>query len=379
MAHLMDKIEQLAKLILKIRSPDRPFVVLIAGASASGKSTVSERLVNLLDRVGAPLPRIGGHPTVLSADMFYRDDTKTLSSLRGGNYDHPLEISSLELESTIRDLLEGKEVYLPVYSFKEGRRIDKVGPVLSDENPIIVVEGLYTIGLLSHLSNLNVFVETQSKMELFIRRMLRDVVRAGSRMEEVVRQIATALAMWNIYGDSQRRMADVIYRSTYRVLEEKGTRSYQIKVKASDFEEIFPGTMKELEASSPVEVEDLIIGNTEEMMVGRLYLDGYRPSSFEISYRSLSSSDLPFVRSMRLKLDSSTYTAFVILSQIMGYRPRVLFRKIHRVERDCVSFKYYPERGVVEIDTAREKDLDDYIRKLRGFIHLHSYYSGLGF
>ncbi|NPA87037.1 MAG: hypothetical protein GXO00_03445 [Candidatus Diapherotrites archaeon] len=371
----MESAGQLAGFIEKVKDPEEPYIVLLAGASSSGKSTEARRLVNELDRRGLPLVRLEGKPYAIPMDMFYREESKEQSELLGTNFDHPVELDVPLLESVLDALVEGQEVYIPLYDFKSASRKGKMGPLVPDENPVIVVEGLYSIGLLMHRSSLNVFVETRSRLELFARRILRDVERHGKEMERVVNLTLTAMSMWNIYGESQRHFADIVLRSTYSIIEDRGTPSYQMKVPESVFEEKMPSTARSLFESPAERVEDLIVGEGDERMRGRLFFDGVLPSRFEISYIALYPDDLPFMKSLKVELPSQIYTAFVKVAQIMGYRPRVIYREIHFLSKGDTLFKWYPEKGMVEIESSSEKTIENFVKRFRGFIRLQSYYA----
>ncbi len=372
----MDSPSQVASFIAEVKDPSSPYIVAVAGASASGKSTVSRKIVEELERRGLPVVRDpSGRAAVIEMDMFYREDNKEISEVLGGNFDHPMEIDVRELERVLDSLVEGKETEVPVYDFKTSRRTGYTGPLTPDESPVIVVEGLYAVGLLSRRADLTIFVEADSRMELFARRLLRDVTRSGQRMEEIMKFVSTALAMWNVYGESQRQYSDVILRSHYSILEDRGKPSYQVKVSESIFAEKLPSTWNKLRSGQVVRAEDLVVGGVDEMMRGRLIFEGGRPASFEVSYRKLVPSGLPYIRSLRIELSPSTYTAFVTLSQIMGYTPRVFYREIVVHSQDGVNFKWYPERETVEIESDRVDKIKGVIKKFRGHIRLRSYYA----
>jgi len=379
MPHLATSAEQVARLISRIRDPERPFIVLLAGASGSGKTTEAKKIAVELDRLNVPLLRYEGKPFLVEMDMFYRNESADQAEALGANYDHPAEIDVSEVESFLDAVIEGKEAYVPVYDFTTGRRKGRKGPILSENNPVILIEGIYAIGLLSHRSDLNIFVEARSKMELLARRLIRDVERVKSDIERIVGITLTAMAMWNIYGEGQRRLADVILRSTYSVVEEKGRPSYQIKIPQNFFEEVMPRTARDLFASPPVRVEDIVIGDEEERMRGRLYFDSIIPSRFELSYRSLYPSELPYTKSLKIELSTKTYSAFVKLSQVMGYKPTVFFRVIHFLKDGDSLFKWYPDRKIVEIETTSADSVTNYVKRFRGHIRLQSYYQGPGF
>ena len=375
----MVSAKQVAHLIAKIRDPEKPFIVLVSGASGSGKTTEARKILSELDKLGTPLLRYQGQPFLVEMDMFYRDESKDQSDVLGGNYDHPAEIDVTGIEEFLDLVMEGREASVPVYDFSTGRRKGRKGPIIPDRNPVILVEGIYSMGLLSHRSNLNVFVEARSKMELLARRLIRDVERVGTDISKIVGYTLTAMAMWNIYGETQKKFADIILRSSYSVVEEKGEPSYQIKIPQDVFMEILPSTAKDLFGSKPIRVEDIVIGDEEERMRGRLYFDSILPSRFELSYRNLYPNELPYTKSLRIELPTEAYSAFVKLSQVMGYRPTVFFREIHFLNGDGVLFKWYPDRRIVEIETPLQEKISYYVERFRGNIRLQSYYRGAGF
>ena len=374
MTHLLTSSSQVARLISRIRSPERPFIVVLAGPSGSGKTTEARRILQELHSLGVPIPTFKGKPFLVEMDMFYREESKSIADALGENYDHPAEIDVEEVEDFLDSLIEGKEAYYPVYDFKTGRRKGREGPVTAKANPVIVVEGIYAIGLLSHRSNLNVFVDTRSRMELLARRLIRDISRTERSMTDIVNITLTAMAMWNVYGESQRKLADVILKSSYSIVEEKGQPSFQIKIPASVFEELLPITARKLFSQDPVRVEDVVIGEEDEQMRGRLYFDRIVPSRFELSYRSLYPSDLPYTKSLKIDLPRETYSAFIKLSQIMGYKPRVFFREIRFLKENSDTFKWYRERNIVEIETPEQRKMEAFVHRFRGHIRLQSYY-----
>jgi uridine kinase len=128
------KIAQIADMI----SQRRPEVklVLIAGPSASGKTTFSKRLaVQLLTQGLSPFP--------LELDNYFVDREKTPRD-EHGNYDFE-HIDALDRERLAADvgrLLRGEEVQLPRYNFKEGR--SEPGEVVQlAPDQLIIMEGIH--------------------------------------------------------------------------------------------------------------------------------------------------------------------------------------------------------------------------------------------
>nr|WP_269317361.1 nucleoside kinase [Thermotoga neapolitana] len=108
------KISDIADEITKDR---RRRLVLIAGPSSSGKTTFAKRL-SLQLRVN------GLKPVAISLDDYFVDREKTPRD-ENGNYDFD-SIEALDVDlfnRHLQDLLAGKEVVLPKFNFKTGKRM----------------------------------------------------------------------------------------------------------------------------------------------------------------------------------------------------------------------------------------------------------------
>ncbi len=112
-------------------------LILIAGPSSSGKTTFAKRLL-------IQLKVFGFKPLSISLDDYFVDREKTPRD-ESGNFDfEAIEAIDLELfNQHLIDLLEGREVRLPRFDFKTGRRIWLDKPIKLDKNQPIVVEGIH--------------------------------------------------------------------------------------------------------------------------------------------------------------------------------------------------------------------------------------------
>ena len=113
--------------------------LFVAGPSSSGKTTTAKKLsLNL---------RAEGYETILiSTDDYFVDYEKTPKK-EDGTYD--LEsINALDIESFIKDmkdLADGKEVVLPTYNFRKGKREYGDKKTKFYTKGIIVVEGIHCL------------------------------------------------------------------------------------------------------------------------------------------------------------------------------------------------------------------------------------------
>ena len=105
----------------------RPFVVVIAGGTASGKSTIVSRFVAQTDA------------THLGHDRYYWDVPDPV----GHDFDHPDALDTDRLVSDLAQLRSGEPAELPVYEFASHSRTAEVERV--EPSAVIVVEGILVL------------------------------------------------------------------------------------------------------------------------------------------------------------------------------------------------------------------------------------------
>ena len=149
----------------------RPFVVVISGGTASGKTTIAQALA----------ARLGDRALLVSHDRYYRDVADPLDH----NYDEPGALDTALLVEHLRALREHQPVTLPIYHFPIHRRLPEVDVV--SPRPVILIEGLFVLGdpAVRAQADLMVFVEAESDLRL-TRRLRRDVIERGWNIEQVL-------------------------------------------------------------------------------------------------------------------------------------------------------------------------------------------------
>jgi uridine kinase len=159
----------------------RPFVVGMAGGTASGKTTIARRVA---ERASAVL---------LTHDRYYKDaDAQT-------NFDHPDSLETERLIADLDNLRAGRPADVPVYDFATHRRRPETERV--EPRPVIVVEGILVLSspTLRERFDLSVFVEASADVRL-IRRVHRDMAERGRTLESVLSQyLATVRPMHTRY------------------------------------------------------------------------------------------------------------------------------------------------------------------------------------
>lgn len=177
-------------------------VIGIAGGTGSGKTTVTNKILESLDR-----ERV----VVIQHDSYYRD----ISTYRGMtpdkiNFDHP---DSLETELLIRhlqELREGKSIDQPIYNFTTHQRLKETRRVESRE--IIIVDGIliFVEKRLRDLMDIKIFLDEDAD-ERLIRRIRRDILERGRSVDCVMNQyMSTVKPMHLQFVEPSKHWADII-------------------------------------------------------------------------------------------------------------------------------------------------------------------------
>ena len=179
-------------------APLRPTVVVIAGGTASGKTTVAREAAARLDAL------------LLHHDRYYHD----VAEPRGHNYDHPDALDTERLVQDVAELMARREAALPVYEFRSHRRLPEPERVAPRE--IIIVEGILTLAhpALAALADLRVFVDAPADIRL-ARRIRRDVAERGRDVIGVLEQyLNTVRPMHEAHVEPSRASASLVLNGT---------------------------------------------------------------------------------------------------------------------------------------------------------------------
>lgn len=176
-------------------------IIGISGGSASGKTTVVNRLKEICeDRV-----------ELLSHDYYYKPFQElTLEERKKINYDHPNAFDTQRLIEDVKLLKDGKPINRPVYSFVEYTRLPETTCISPAK--VIIVDGIliYENEELRNLLDIKVFVDTDAD-ERLIRRIIRDVNERGRNLESVIDQYTTTVKpMHELYVEPYKTYADII-------------------------------------------------------------------------------------------------------------------------------------------------------------------------
>ena len=132
-------------------------LILLAGPSSSGKTTTSKKLELFLKGFGL-------NPIAISIDNYFVDRDKT-PRLPDGSYDfESLNAINVELfNRNLKDLLDGKEVTLPVYNFITGKSELSDESIKLGEKEILIVEGLHALN-----EELTYSIDKKNKYKIYL-------------------------------------------------------------------------------------------------------------------------------------------------------------------------------------------------------------------
>lgn len=180
----------------------KPILIAVAGGSASGKSTVVEKIISKLDSTDI---------TVIKHDDYYKDLTHlTMEERYKVNFDHPNSLDNDLFYSQLCDILNNKPINKPTYDFVEHNR----SSVTEVVNPtkIILTEGILVLEdkRIRDIATIKIFVESDDDVR-FIRRLVRDTKERGRSIDSVINQyLNTVKPMYYSFVKPTKRYADMI-------------------------------------------------------------------------------------------------------------------------------------------------------------------------
>jgi len=181
---------------------EKPILILVAGGTASGKTTVVQEIISYFNSADISV--------VLMDNYYKKRDDISLEERKKINYDHPNSFDLDLLKSDLKDLINGKTIYSPSYDFTVHNRSKDL--IAIRPSKVIIVEGIlsmYDIDI-RNLADIKIFVESEADIR-FIRRLKRDMKERGRSLDEVVNQyMKTVKPMHDLYVEPCKRFADII-------------------------------------------------------------------------------------------------------------------------------------------------------------------------
>ena len=176
-------------------------IVGIAGGSASGKTTIVNRIRE----------KFGDDIVVISHDSYYKAHNDLSYDERTRlNYDHPSSFDTELLIEDVKKLKNGEEIDIPVYDYAIHNRSDQTIHIVP--KPVILLEGILILEnkALRDLMDVKVFVDTDAD-ERLMRRIRRDTIERARSVDSVLTQYAqTVKPMHEQFIEPSKKYADLI-------------------------------------------------------------------------------------------------------------------------------------------------------------------------
>ena len=201
-------------------------IVFIAGPSSSGKTSTSKRLA-LQCRI------LGLNPKVIELDNYFVEREFTPKD-ENGDYDFE-SLGAMDLKllgQQLNDLLAGKQVEIPRFDFKEGRKFFEGNFMQLQEKDILIMEGIHALNpaMIPDVDNSKVFrvyasaltslsIDENNNISTSDNRMLRRMIR-DNRIRGIVPE--NTITMWQSVRRGENRNifpfqenADAVFNSAH--------------------------------------------------------------------------------------------------------------------------------------------------------------------
>lgn len=232
------KIEAVAK---KVCDSENIRILLIAGPSASGKTTTASLISD-------KIKSLGEKSIVVSLDNFYRNaDDKKYPRMEDGSpdYESPYALDTDLLLKTIGDIIAGRTFDVPKYDFKIGKRTE-IAHYSSFADGCVILEGIH--GLNPIFSDpfpkenvLKVFISVSTNINedgkrilsgrklRFVRRMVRDNLYRGTDAYRTISMWLNVLKGEDTYLYPYKKLADFSF-DTFHKFEPAVMKTYTDKL-----------------------------------------------------------------------------------------------------------------------------------------------------
>ncbi len=178
-------------------------IIGIAGGTASGKTTIADKLFEETKSKGSVL--------YIKMDDYYKKNIYIPVNEQGAkNFDHP---DSYDVE-LLKDHLDKLKNFIPVdkpkYNYVVSNRMEETERV--EPADVIILEGIMTFAHpeIRKCLDIKIFVDTPDDIR-FIRRLERDIKDRGRTVTSVINQYLTSVRpMHHAFVEPSKQYADII-------------------------------------------------------------------------------------------------------------------------------------------------------------------------
>lgn len=302
---------------------DGLILVGVAGPSGAGKTVFTEKVLNFMPSIA-----------VITMDN-YNDSSRVID----GNFDDPRLTDYDTLLENIHGLKAGKPIQVPIYDFKSSSRIG-YRTIEVPSSRIVIIEGIYALSeKLRPLLDLRVSVTGGVHFDL-VKRVLRDIQRAGQEPEEIIQQISeTVYPMYKAFIEPDLQTAHIKIINKFNPFSGFQNPTYILKstrtVTVDQIKAVFPGTYSE----SMEETYDIYLlppGEDPEACQSYLRMRN-RDGKYNLMFEEWV-TDSPFIISPRITFEVSVRLLGGLMA--LGYTiASILKRSSHIFSDERVTVK----------------------------------------
>ncbi|KAL3824022.1 hypothetical protein ACJIZ3_020051 [Penstemon smallii] len=305
---------------------DGLILVGLAGPSGAGKTIFTEKILNFMPSIA-----------VISMDN-YNDASRIVD----GNFDDPRLTDYDTLLQNIHDLKAGKQVDVPIYDFKSSSRTG-YRTLEVPSSRIVFIEGIYALSeKLRPLLDLRVSVTGGVHFDL-VKRVLRDIQRAGQEPEEIIHQISeTVYPMYKAFIEPDLLTAHIKIINKFNPFTGFQNPTYILKSLRNVSVEQIKLVMSEEHEESKEQTYDIYLlppGEDSETCQSYLRMRN-KDGKYNLMFEEWV-TDLPFVISPRITFEVSVRLLGGLMA--LGYTIASILKRSSHVfsdERVCVKIDW---------------------------------------
>lgn len=199
------QLQEIAEQIIK---KDRIRLIAIAGPSSSGKTTFSNRLKITLNDLEV-------HPLSISIDNYYlHPEDAPVDEFGKPDLEHIESLDVKLFNQNMRDLIQGKEIRLPLFDFKTKTRT-WTEPIQIDHHTPIIIEGIHALN-----DQLTKFIPRENMYKIYISPFAQINIDNSSPINltdlRLLRRIVRDLSFRNTSAERTLSMWASVRRGEYR-------------------------------------------------------------------------------------------------------------------------------------------------------------------
>uniref|UniRef100_A0A5B7ANT9 Putative uridine-cytidine kinase C isoform X1 n=1 Tax=Davidia involucrata TaxID=16924 RepID=A0A5B7ANT9_DAVIN len=328
-------------------------LVGLAGPSGAGKTVFTDKILNFMPSIA-----------VISMDN-YNDSSRIID----GNFDDPRLTDYDTLLKNIHDLKAGRPVEVPIYDFKSSSRTGY--RTLEVPSPrIVIIEGIYALSeKLRPLLDLRVSVTGGVHFDL-VKRVIRDIQRAGQEPEEIIHQISeTVYPMYKAFIEPDLQTAHIKIINKFNPFTGFQSPTYILKSLRNATVDQIKAVMSEEHTETMEQTYDIYLlppGEDPESCQSYLRMRN-RDGKYSLMFEEWV-TDSPFVISPRITFEVGVRLLGGLMA--LGYTIAAILKRNSHVfsdERVCVKIDWLEQvnRHYVQVQ-GKDRQVVKYVAEQLG-------------